>query len=219
MKLSIFSFVFLFLYACAAPSAQRGKSEASAKNSAQTNPSMNPNLEVATFGAGCFWCVEAIFQQLQGVEKVVSGYSGGHVKKPTYKAVCEGTTGHAEVVQVYFDPSKISFDELLTVFWATHDPTTLNRQGADVGTQYRSVIFYHNEAQRQAAEASRLKAQADFVDPIVTEIRPFGEFYEAEDYHQDYYNLNGGKNPYCNNVISPKVAKFKKAFSSKLKAE
>lgn len=219
MKFSIFSLLFLFFYACAAPSAQRGKSETSAKNSAQTNPSMNPNLEVATFGAGCFWCVEAIFQQLQGVEKVVSGYSGGQVKNPTYKQVCEGTTGHAEVVQIYFDPSKISFDELLTVFWATHDPTTLNRQGADVGTQYRSAIFYHSEAQKQVAEASRLKTQSEFVDPIVTEITPVGEFYAAEDYHQDYYNLNGGKNPYCNNVISPKVAKFKKVFSNKLKAE
>jgi methionine-S-sulfoxide reductase len=174
--------------------------------------------ETATFGTGCFWCTEAIFQQLDGVSKVTSGYSGGHVKNPTYKEVCTGTTGHAEVVQIEYDPQKISFDELLEVFWQTHDPTTLNRQGNDVGPQYRSAIFYHNEEQKEKAE--KYKAELDksgaFNNPIVTEITAFSNFYPAENYHQDYYNQNGSQ-PYCNFVIRPKLEKFKKVFKDKLK--
>lgn len=174
--------------------------------------------DTATFGTGCFWCTEAIFQQLVGVFSATSGYSGGHVDNPTYKEVCEGTTGHAEVIQVVYDPAKITFDELLEVFWQTHDPTTLNRQGNDVGPQYRSVIFYHNNEQKQKAE--EYKAELDkskaFNNPIVTEISPFAKFYKAENYHQDYYNNNGSQ-PYCNFVIRPKMEKFQKVFKDKLK--
>lgn len=175
-------------------------------------------MAVATFGAGCFWCVEAVFQQMEGVQFVESGYTGGHVSNPTYKAVCEGTTGHAEVAQISFDPGIVSYEELLEVFWRTHDPTTLNRQGNDVGTQYRSSIFYHDETQKQIAEASKAAAQESGLwdDPIVTEISSLGEYYPAEDYHQNYYNLNSNQ-PYCVFVISPKVAKFRKLFKDKLK--
>lgn len=173
-------------------------------------------MEVATLGAGCFWCVEAIFQDLKGVSKVVSGYSGGHVKNPAYREVCNGTTGHAEVIQVSFDPAIISYDQILEVFWNTHDPTTLNRQGNDVGTQYRSAIFYHSEDQKKSAEASKINAAKDFSAPIVTEIVPFEVFYSAEDYHQNYYNENGNQ-PYCSIVISPKVDKFRKKYAEKLK--
>lgn len=178
----------------------------------------NQKMELATFGNGCFWCTEAVFQQLDGVTKVESGYSGGSVVNPTYKAVCSGSTGHAEVLQITYDPDKISFKELLEVFWATHDPTTLNRQGNDVGTQYRSAIFYHNEDQRLQAEKymKSLDQSGAFDDPIVTEITRFDKFYKAEDYHQNYYNLNGSQ-PYCQFVIKPKVDKFKKAFADKLK--
>ena len=175
-------------------------------------------LEIVTLGAGCFWCVEAVFEELAGVHKVESGYSGGTIKNPGYKEVCTGRTGHAEVVQVTYDPTVISFDELLEVFWQTHDPTTLNRQGADVGTQYRSAIFYHTEAQKATAEAYKTKlndAQV-FNDPIVTEITAFSTFYPAEDYHQEYYKLNG-EQPYCRAVIRPKMDKFRKAFKDKLK--
>lgn len=174
--------------------------------------------ETATFGTGCFWCTEAIFQGLDGVIKATSGYSGGTVVNPTYKEVCEGTTGHAEVIQVVYDPSKITFDELLEVFWQTHDPTTLNRQGNDVGPQYRSVVFYHNDEQK--AKAEKYKAELDkskaFDNPIVTEISPFSKFYVAENYHQDYYNNNGSA-PYCYYVIRPKLEKFNKVFKDKLK--
>lgn len=174
--------------------------------------------DTATFGTGCFWCTEAIFQQLDGVLKVTSGYSGGAKPNPTYKEVCTGTTGHAEVIQVVYDPAKITFDELLEVFWQTHDPTTLNRQGNDVGTQYRSVVFYHNQEQKEKSE--KYKVQLDksgaFDNPIVTEIAPFDKFYAAENYHQDYYNNNGSQ-PYCTFVIRPKVEKFQKVFKSKLK--
>lgn len=175
-------------------------------------------LSLATFGNGCFWCTEAVFQQLNGVEKVVSGYTGGKVKNPTYKEVCTGLTGHAEVIQLTFDPKKISFEELLEVFWKTHDPTTLNKQGADEGTQYRSAVFYHNDEQKKLAELykKRLTEAKAFDKPIVTEITAIGEFYAAENYHQNYYNLNGTA-PYCSYVIAPKLEKFKKAFSSKLK--
>jgi peptide-methionine (S)-S-oxide reductase len=175
-------------------------------------------LEIATFGAGCFWCTEAVFERLEGVEKVISGYSGGHVKNPSYKEVCNGTTGHAEVTQVYFDPEIISFSELLDVFWHTHDPTTLNRQGNDSGTQYRSVIFYHDNNQKLIAEESKLKMEKSgtYKDPIVTEISPLINFYEAEDYHQDYFNNNPDQ-PYCSVVISPKIKKFTAKYQEKLK--
>lgn len=174
--------------------------------------------EVATFGAGCFWCTEAQFQQLKGVNKVESGYSGGHIDNPTYKQVCTGNTGHAEVTNVYFDPSVISFDELLAAFWTAHDPTQLNRQGNDVGTQYRSVIFYHNDEQKRKAEEykSKLNEEHAYDAPVVTEISPYTKFYVAEDYHQNYYNDNGSQ-PYCVFVVKPKLDKFKKVFADKLK--
>lgn len=175
-------------------------------------------LQTATFGSGCFWCTEAIFQQVKGVSSAKSGYMGGKVKNPTYKEVCTGLTGHAEVVQVTFNPEVVSYTQLLEIFWKTHDPTTLNRQGADVGTQYRSVVFYHNDQQKSEAEAVR-KALSDakiWSDPIVTEISPAETFYVAEDYHQDYYFNNANKNPYCSMVITPKVEKFKKVFEDML---
>lgn len=181
-----------------------------------TNYSMD-TMEVATLGAGCFWCVEAIFQDLKGVKKVESGYSGGSIKNPSYKEVCMGTTGHAEVVQVTFNPKEISFAKVLEVFFATHDPTTLNRQGADVGTQYRSAIFYHSEEQKATAELAKKAADesGEWANPIVTEISAFSSFYKAEDYHQDYYSQNG-EQPYCQIVIAPKMDKFKKRFSELL---
>ena len=174
--------------------------------------------EVITLGAGCFWCVEAIFQEMKGVKKVVSGYSGGKIKNPSYKEVCMGTTGHAEVVQVEFDPSVVSVKDILEVFWKTHDPTTLNRQGNDVGTQYRSAVFYHTEEQKAVAEdlKKKLDASGAWDNPIVTEIVPFETFYMAENYHQDYYNLNG-QEPYCRFVIQPKLEKFRKVFGDKVK--
>lgn len=188
------------------------------KDMTTTTNTVNTATDTATFGTGCFWCTEAIFQQLDGVIKSTSGYSGGHVANPTYKEVCTGNTGHAEVIQVVYDPKKITYDELLEVFWKTHDPTTLNRQGADVGTQYRSVIFYHNNEQKEKAEKykAELNKSGAFNDPIVTEISPYTKFYAAENYHQDYYEQNGNE-PYCNIVIRPKVEKFQKVFKSKLK--
>lgn len=176
--------------------------------------------DVATLGAGCFWCVEAIYQRLNGVEKVESGYSGGTVKNPTYEQVCTGKTGHAEVIQVTFDPAVLSYKTLLEVFFKTHDPTTLNRQGADAGTQYRSVIFYHNEEQRKIAEQVKKETDAAKIwdDPIVTEIAPYSSFYKAENYHQNYYNENSYK-PYCMVVINPKLSKFRKEFRNLLKKE
>jgi len=179
---------------------------------------MSDNLDTATFGAGCFWCVEAVFQQLKGVEKVVSGYSGGARDNPTYDQVCSGATGHAEVIQVIYNPEIVSFKELLEVFWTVHDPTTLNRQGADVGTQYRSVIFYHSDEQKQLAEhyKSELNTSGSFSSPIVTEISPYTKFFSAEKYHQDYYNNNKNQ-PYCSMVIQPKLDKFKKVFQDKMK--
>lgn len=175
-------------------------------------------LELATFGSGCFWCTEAVFQNVKGVELVESGYTGGKVKNPSYREVCSGLTGHAEVVRLHFDPKLVSFKELLEIFWQTHDPTTLNKQGADEGTQYRSAIFYHSpEQERLATEyKKRLDESGAFNDPIVTEIVPATAFYKAEDYHQNYYNLNGNA-PYCSYVIQPKLEKFKKAFADKLK--
>lgn len=175
--------------------------------------------ETATFANGCFWCTEAVFQQLKGVEKVTPGYSGGHVENPTYEQVCNKDTGHAECLQIDYDPAQISFDELLEVFWKTHDPTTLNRQGNDVGPQYRSVIFYHNEEQKEKAEKYKaaLNASGVFNSPIVTTIEPFTVFYPAESYHENYY-LNHTSQPYCYYVIKPKMEKLKKVFADKLKA-
>lgn len=175
-------------------------------------------LDTVTLGAGCFWCVEAVFQQLKGVYTVESGYSGGQAVNPTYKEVCTGTTGHAEVCQISYDPLVISFTEILEVFWKTHDPTTLNRQGGDVGTQYRSVVFYHNEDQGRVAEEMKSKLDVAHVweAPLVTEIVPFRKFYKAEDYHQEYYSQNASQ-PYCSLVITPKLEKFRKVFTDKLK--
>jgi len=180
----------------------------------------NVKTDTATFGAGCFWCVEAVFQRLEGVLKVTSGYSGGHVENPTYEEVCSKASGHVEVARIIYDPSKVSFDELLEVFWKTHDPTTPNQQGADVGPQYRSVIFYHNEAQKATAE--RYKKELDqsgaWDKPIVTTIEPLKNFYSAENYHQNYYNDNPDQ-MYCRYVIRPKVEKFEKVFKNKLKKD
>lgn len=177
-------------------------------------------IELATFGAGCFWCVEAVFLELDGVIVVESGYAGGHIKDPTYKQVCLGNTGHAEVCQIKFDPAKVTFDELLEVFWKTHDPTTLNRQGNDTGTQYRSAVFYHDENQKQLAEKYKkeLDAAGAFDDPIVTEIVPYesDNYYKAEDYHQNYFAQNPTQ-PYCAFVVGPKVDKVRKVFKDKLK--
>lgn len=174
--------------------------------------------DTATFAAGCFWCVEAIFQELKGVQSVTSGYTGGTVKNPSYREVCTGATGHAEACMIIYDPSVITYDALLEAFWASHDPTTLNRQGADQGTQYRSAIFYHNEQQKQLAEAykAKLNSEKAFDKPIVTEISPAGIFYKAEDDHQNYFNENGNA-PYCTFVIVPKLEKFRKVFKDKLK--
>lgn len=185
--------------------------------SAMTQPAP-ATLDTITLGAGCFWCVEAVFLELKGVHSVVSGYMGGAVKNPSYKEVCTGRTGHAEVAQIAFDPTQITVDELLEVFWQTHDPTTLNRQGADVGTQYRSAIFYHSPEQQQKAEhyKAALDASGAFRGPIVTEIVPATTFYAAEDYHQNYYAQNGEQG-YCQMVIRPKLDKFRKAFATKLK--
>lgn len=181
---------------------------------------MSEKRETATLAAGCFWCVEAVFSSLKGVEAVVSGYSGGSLAHPIYEQVCRGTTGHAEAVQITFMPEIITFGELLQVFWRTHDPTTLNRQGYDTGTQYRSAIFYHSEEQRLEAERSKLEADQSGLWPgtIVTEIVPFTNFYKAEEYHQDYYRSNRDQ-PYCQVMIDPKIKKMKKVFQGKLKEE
>ncbi|MBX3102929.1 MAG: peptide-methionine (S)-S-oxide reductase MsrA [Bacteroidetes bacterium] len=183
------------------------------------NTTMNlTELDTATFANGCFWCTEAIFQQVKGVYKVTSGYMGGQVASPTYKQVCSGNTGHAECLQVLYDPKVVSYDELLEVFWKTHDPTTLNRQGNDEGTQYRSAVFYHSPAQKALAEdyKQQLMEARIWEDPIVTEITEAGTFWPAEDYHQDYYNQNKAQS-YCAYVITPKVEKFRKVFKDKLK--
>ena len=175
-------------------------------------------LEKATFGAGCFWCIDAVLRKLEGVESVESGFSGGFIKNPPYREVVQGRTGHAEVAHIGFDPNKISYSELLEVFWQVHDPTTLNRQGADVGTHYRSIILTHNSEQKEIAKnmLAKLDASGIFSDPIVTEIKTFEAFYPAEDYHQDFYNNNESM-PYCTFVIKPKVDKLKRLFSQKLK--
>jgi peptide-methionine (S)-S-oxide reductase len=186
-------------------------------NNGQTNGQQR--TEVATLGGGCFWCIEAIYNDIRGVTSALSGYSGGHVKNPTYKEVCSDNTGHAEVVQVEFDPDVISYRDILDIFFAIHDPTTLNRQGADVGEQYRSVIFYHNPDQKRiATETIQGLGEAHaFKDPIVTQVAPFEEFYRAEDYHQEYFK-NNPYQPYCRVVIAPKVSKFRKSHGEMLKA-
>lgn len=180
---------------------------------------MEQKTDTATFANGCFWCTEAIFQDVKGVKSVTSGYTDGKTKNPTYEEVCTGNTGFAEALQIVYDPAMISFDELLEIFWKTHDPTTLNRQGNDVGTQYRSGIYYHNDRQRERSEfyKSALDKSGAFNHPIVTEIKPFTVFYPAEDYHQSYFNNNEDKNPYCQAVIRPKVDKFRAVFKDKLK--
>lgn len=172
-------------------------------------PKIPEGAEAATLGAGCFWCTEAVYQQLDGVISVTSGYTGGSKENPTYEDICTGQSGHAEVVMVVFDPKKIDYERVLAWFWDLHDPTTLNRQGNDVGTQYRSAIFYHSDEQKKIAEASKKAAQANFKDPIVTEITKAPEFYPAENYHQNYYAENKSKNPYCRVVIEPKLKKLK----------
>ncbi len=188
--------------------------------SGQAKMNENNKYETATFASGCFWCTEAVFQNVKGVKEVVSGYTGGNVPEPTYEQVCSGTTGHAEAVQITYDPNVISYLQLLEIFFSTHDPTSLNRQGADVGTQYRSAVFYHNEKQKKEVEAviEKLKKEKVFDSPIVTEVVEFKEFYKAEEYHQNYYEKNS-KQPYCAFVITPKLEKFKKIFSSLLKKE
>ena len=178
------------------------------------------NLQKITFGNGCFWCTEAVFQSVKGVTKVNSGYMGGHTENPTYNDVCNGNTGHAEVIELEYDADELSFDELLLIFFKTHNPTTLNRQGGDVGTQYRSAIFYHNDEQKEKAEAM-IKTLTDenvYDRPIVTEVTPASKFYKAENYHQDYFNNNPG-NPYCAAVIQPKLYKFAKEFTEKIRPE
>ena len=173
------------------------------------------NTGTATFAGGCFWCTEAVFQRLRGVKTVMPGYSGGHVANPSYEAVCSGATGHAEAIQITFDPTEISYEQLLEVFFATHDPTTLNRQGHDAGTQYRSAIFYHNEAQKETAEKviEEVNRSDAYADPVVTEVTPFDAFYEAEDYHQNFYNRNKTY-PYCSVIIDPKVQKLYRSFKA-----
>jgi peptide-methionine (S)-S-oxide reductase len=195
-----------------------GKQSSAITNAETMNETKNVKTDTATFGAGCFWCVEALFENLKGVISVSSGYSGGNVANPSYEQICTGTTGHAEVIQVVYDTEKISYDDLLEAFWSSHDPTTLNRQGNDVGTQYRSVVFYHSDEQQELAEAykKQLDATGAFSKPIVTQIVPYDKFYKAEDYHQSYYDRNGSAH-YCQYVIRPKLEKFNKKFAGKLK--
>lgn len=219
MKLLLFIQLFslLSVSACQTGSVSESKQHASMPDKDYTRPTEGSDQrDTATLGGGCFWCVEAIYQDLQGVHKVVSGYSGGTVSNPTYKEICTGTTGHAEVIQVIFDPAVVSYQEILEIFFTVHDPTTLNRQGNDVGTQYRSVIFYHSEEQKTIAEAVKKNAASIWDDPIVTEISALAKFYPAEDYHQNYYKDNPYQ-PYCAYIISPKVKKFREKFRDKLK--
>lgn len=186
-----------------------GSEPGSTENKGTESNSMETNgaTEIATLGGGCFWCMEAVYNRIDGIEAVVSGYAGGQKKNPTYEEVCSGTTGHAEVVQIHYHPKVISYEEILDLFWQAHDPTTLNRQGADVGSQYRSIILYNSEAQAETAERSKAKAVKDFADPIVTEIVPLTDFYRAENYHQDYYRNNPHAG-YCSFVIRPKLQKL-----------
>ena len=209
--------IFVTFVSCA----QNNNTDLNAKIKAMAANTPKPtssSVDTATFGTGCFWCTEAVFQQVEGVIKVTSGYSGGYVENPSYRDVCTGTTGHAECLNIVYDPSKVSFDELLEMFWQVHDPTTLNRQGNDVGTQYRSAVFYHNEKQKTTTEKymMELDKSGAWSNPIVTKLEPFTKFYPAEDYHQNYYNNNKGEG-YCQFVIRPKLDKFEKVFKSKLK--
>jgi peptide-methionine (S)-S-oxide reductase len=215
MLKTLFSSFFICMIALSC--AQKNKSISSTKENDMIT-TQHTNIDTATFGTGCFWCTEAIFQQLKGVIKATSGYSGGSKENPTYKEVCTGTTGHAECLQIVYDTAQISFDELLEVFWQTHDPTSLNRQGDDEGTQYRSVVFYHNAEQKAKTEhyINELNKNGAFDKPVVTSLEPYIKFYPAEDYHQNYFNLNG-EQPYCRLVIRPKVEKFEKVFKTKLK--
>lgn len=215
MTLKLFTALFLttVLGGCVAET-QTNKMSASIMN-------VTEKTDTATFGTGCFWCTEALFEQLNGVLSVTSGYSGGKISNPTYEEVSSGQTGHAECVQIVYEPGKISYDELLEAFFQSHDPTSLNRQGADEGTQYRSAIFYHNSAQKEKAEyyKDQLNKAGAYNKPIVTEISPFSKFYPAENYHQEYYRLNKYSNPYCAVVIRPKLEKFQKVFAKKLKSQ
>ncbi|GAB2608119.1 peptide-methionine (S)-S-oxide reductase MsrA [Emticicia sediminis] len=218
MKYNVPLIVLLFIgYLSNAQVVKNKVKKMNQENVKEENTSLSTN-KVATLAAGCFWCVEAVFQKLKGVEKVESGYMGGTLKNPTYKDVCTGQTGHAEVCQITYNPNIISFEELLEVFWKTHDPTTLNRQGGDIGTQYRSAVFYHDATQKQIAENIKndLSQSGAYDAPIVTTFEPASIFYKAENYHQDYFNLNGS-NPYCQMVVKPKVEKFKKVFSDRIK--
>lgn len=216
MNRTLSTFAPLLLIACAGTAGENKLNEF--PKIAIMEENVPEGLDTITLGAGCFWCVEAVFLELKGVKSVTSGYMGGHVKNPTYKDVCNGNTGHAEVARIVYDPKELSLPELLEVFWRTHDPTTLNRQGADVGTQYRSAIFFHNEDQKRIAEhyKKELDASKAFSAPIVTEITEASTFYEAEDYHQNYYAQNGDQG-YCRMVIQPKLEKFRTVFASKLK--
>ena len=204
----------LSLYSCAQKNNHPVQSKIAAMNE-------HHQTDTITLGGGCFWCTEAIYQRLKGVVSVTSGYSGGKIANPTYKEVCSGLTGHAECTQIVFDPSQVSLSEILEVFFKTHDPTTLNRQGNDVGSQYRSVIFYNSKTQKKTAEEikSGLDQSGAFHDPIVTEIVPLSTFYKAEDYHQNYFNQNKNSNSYCSIVIVPKIEKFEKYFKDKLKSQ
>ncbi|HWF18911.1 MAG TPA: peptide-methionine (S)-S-oxide reductase MsrA [Verrucomicrobiae bacterium] len=200
---AIIALFLLLSFTCAAEDAKPANT-----NMNSTVPSIPAGDESIILGAGCFWCTEAVFQQIPGVVSVTSGYIGGTVKHPTYEQICTGTTGHAEASRIVYDPKKTDLEKILAVFWEAHDPTSLNRQGADSGTQYRSAIFYNTDEQRKIAEKSKTEAAKEFSKPIVTEITKAGEFYPAEDYHQDYYRLNKNKNPYCRMVISPKLKKL-----------
>lgn len=210
--------IFVALPCCSQPEKPVAKKPERSSNKKVKSNTKIKKMEVVTLGAGCFWCVESVFLELNGVEKVVSGYSGGSVENPTYKEVCTGSTGHAEVAQITFNPSVVSLEEVLEVFFQTHDPTTLNRQGNDAGTQYRSAIFYNSEAQKETSLRiiQALNASKAWDNPIVTEVSSLGKFYPAEDYHQNYFKLNGDQ-PYCTYVIRPKLDKFRKVFKDKLK--
>ena len=212
-------FIFLWSCYCIAACSQNNKLPKTQKNITKNNTYIN--MDTAIFANGCFWCTEAIFQNVNGVQTVRSGYTDGQTVNPTYKEVCAGNTGHAEALEIVYDTTVISFDELLEIFWQTHDPTTLNRQGNDVGTQYRSGIYYINDSQKEKAVhyKTALDKSGAFENPIVTEIKPFTVFYPAEDYHQSYFTQNENNNPYCTIVIRPKVDKFKKAFKNKLKKQ
>ncbi|MBO9682162.1 MAG: peptide-methionine (S)-S-oxide reductase MsrA [Flavisolibacter sp.] len=213
LKTLITSISLCIIFAC------NSEKKYKSMTSSLINAQVGDKTDTATFATGCFWCTEAIFEELNGVLSVTSGYTGGTVANPTYKEVCTGETGHAECVQIVYEPNKITFDELLEVFFEVHDPTSLNRQGADVGTQYRSAIFYHNDEQKQKAEyyKNELNKSGAYDKGIVTEIAAFSKFYPAEDYHQEYYENNKNSNPYCSVVIRPKLEKFQKVFAKKLK--